>query len=101
MLKELYHAKPKLAEAIIPNCKPELIRCIADCALNLNNKTIKLSSKEKKRLRRHASGFRVLASKRSSVISKRRVLQKGSGFLTALLGPIIATIASVFGGSGK
>jgi hypothetical protein len=70
----------------------QLIRVICECCLNILKGNVKLSKREKSRLKRHRLLLRRLAE-RKPLKSKQNLLQHGGGaFLPLLLAPIISAI---------
>ena len=97
-LKELKKAKPKTRKKLLSGCDKELVKCICDCCYNVVNGNIKLSSKQKKRLKRHCMPVRLLASKKVSLKKKKNLLVQKGGFLPALLAPILGIAGSLISG---
>ena len=93
-LHVLNSAKPSFRKSIIQNGSYDLIKCLCDCAHNIRKGTIKLSPNQEKCLSRHCHCLDQLTSKKVSLKTKRKILQKG-GFLPALLAPIIGIIGSI------
>ena len=67
-------------------------KTLRECAHNLLKGTVPLTPRQRKDLKKHASGIRSLAKKKTSLKSRLAVEQKG-GFLLGLLGPIFASLA--------
>src|ERR1700743_18169 len=78
------------------HCSPEFIKCICECAKNVLVGNVTLSPEHKRRLKRHKHSLRKLALKKTSMKSKKKIVQSG-GFLGALLGPIIKVLGGLFG----
>ena len=74
-----------------------MIKGICEWALNTLKGTITLTPGQKKKLIKHRHLLRRLCDKncRSWKSKKRLIVQKGDGFLTALLGPVLSTVLSV------
>lgn len=53
---------------------------------------VRLSKRQKLTLRRYRQHLRKLSNRKTSVTKKRKILQTGGGFLTALLAPLAATV---------
>ena len=86
--------KPRINKAIIEESNPEVIKVICECAKNTLYGNVKLSPVHLNKLKRYKTQLRQLSDKKTGIKQKKRVLQKG-GFLGALLGAIIPTLASV------
>ena len=97
-LKVLKKAKPKIRKQILAQCNRDLVRCIGDCCYNVVKGNIKLSQKQKKRLKRHKNPVRLLASKKVSLKKKKDLLVQKGGFLPALLAPILGIAGSLISG---
>ncbi len=74
----------------------ELIKILSEISLNILNGNIRITEREKKRLRRYKTLMRLLARKSVSLNKKRSTLvnQKGGGFFLPLLAPLITLISS-------
>lgn len=84
----------------ISRAHPDLIECLTECAHNILYKRIGISTKDREKLRRHKAKLRLLAERKASVASRRRVLQSG-GFLGSLLGVIVPLLGSLLGIGSK
>ena len=75
----------------------QLIRIICECCLNVLKGNVKLSKRDKERLKKHRNLLRQLAEKkRVSLKSKQVLIQKGgAAFLPLLLGPILSAITGL------
>ena len=81
----------KLRKAILEHADPELIRALCECAHNILRGNVKMTPREKTRLRKYQTKLRLIARKNVSVKQKRRHLQQTGGFLPALLAPLAAS----------
>lgn len=96
LLKFIASSKPKIRKAIIDEGGPNVIRLLCECSHNLINGNCNLSSAQFKKVKRYKKQLRLLADKKVSVKRKRKELQKG-GFVGALLGAVLPTIAGLVG----
>ena len=80
---------------LIGKADKELINCICECALNILKGSVPLKPQDKKKLIKRKRDLRALTSKSTSIVDKKRIIQKGNGFLPMLLRPIIATLGSL------
>jgi len=80
----LSKASPKLARKIISSADRSLITALSECALNLLNGNVKISTGRKRKLAQFKKKLRTLATKGHPVELKKKTLQSG-GFLTSLL----------------
>ena len=65
----------KLREAILEHADAELIRALCECAHNILRGNVKMTPREKTRLRKYQTKLRLIARKNVSVKQKRRHLQ--------------------------
>lgn len=93
LLKVLSKAKPKTVKAIIKDGDRELLHCLCECALNVLKGHVPLTPTQKKRLSRHKTHLRTLARRNINIGNKKKILQRG-GFVGALLGPVLGTLAT-------
>ena len=82
----------KLRKAILEYADAELISALCECAHNILRGTLRLTSREKVRLRRYTSDLRTIANRKTAVTRRRRILQQKGGFLPALLAPLAMTV---------
>jgi len=94
------HAKTLsyLAECDKHNCKAiinaagsELLNCFSDICYNVLKGKVSLSPTEENNLRKYKNILRKIADKKSTLKTKKTLVQKG-GFLSALLGPLIESV---------
>src|SRR5579863_9485479 len=99
-LKELQRATLKKRKALLKrNIKDdEFVKCICECSKNILCGNIPPTTLQKKSLAKRKNLLRQLSLKRTSMKKRRHIIQNG-GFLTALLGPIISVLGSIFGGN--
>jgi hypothetical protein len=95
-LKLLDKASPKVRKSMLKNnCSNELLHCICECTKNILKGNVPLSPAQKKQLSRRKQLMRKLTLKKTSLQSKRKIVQTG-GFLGAILGPIIQVLGGLF-----
>lgn len=93
LLMWLCRAKPKAAKSVLKVVDRDVLETIGECCVNVLKGNVPLTPSQKKRLYKHRSTLRRLAStKRASDKVKRGLVQKG-GFLGSLLLPLISTLA--------
>ena len=95
-LKLLHGAQPAYRKVLLQQAKPEVIKLLSDCALNILKGKILLTQQEKKRLQRHKKKIRSLANKRTSIKTKKKILQQG-GFLPPFILPLLPILAALGG----
>ena len=96
-LKLLHRAKPASRKVLLQNATPEVIKLLSNCAINILKGSILLTQQEKAKLRPHKKKIKTLANKRTSMKTKKKVLQQG-GFLPAFLIPVLAAIGGNLAG---
>jgi hypothetical protein len=97
----LHRASPKLRKTLLQqNCSSEFLRCLSECAKNVLNGNVELTSEQKKQLLRRKRLLRKLVLKKTSLKTKKKIAQTG-GFLGALLAPIIKILGGLFGATSS
>ena len=82
----------KLRKAILEYADADLISALCECAHNILRGTVRLTPREKVRLRKHKNKLRLLANRRLSITKSRREIHQNGGFLPALLAPLATTV---------
>ena len=83
----------KLRKAILEYAEADLISALCECAHNILRGTVRLTPREKVRLRKYKDKLRLIANRRLSISRRRREIQQhGGGFLPALLAPLATTV---------
>ena len=94
-LKALHCSQKVEKEQLLKHARAEIINAICDCAKNILLGNIDITSNEKKRLQPKKNVLRKLADRKTKFKDRKKLLvQNGSGLLTALLAPVITTLAS-------
>lgn len=92
LLKFISVADLKTQRRILRLADKKLIALICEICFNTLQGVVKLREKEKKLLEKHKKHLRQVAKKGEGwQKKKRRLLQAGKGFLTAVLSPLIGT----------
>ena len=94
ILKKISRMGDVARRRYLKNCDKALMDCFSECAKNVLKGNVPLSKRQFSRLEREKTNVRALASKRTSLRKKRRVVQKG-GFIGALLMPAVAALGSL------
>lgn len=89
LLNQIRKAKPKLQKAIIQNANRETLNCLCDCAWNVLQKNIPLSSGQKRKLARYKKELRYIGTKGGSLKKKQQLLVQKGGIVSAILTPIL------------
>ena len=95
-LRTLAREKPKTRKLLLAKAKRPVIDALSECALNVLKGSVKLSDKQKSKLKRFKHYLRELSKKRVSLKKKKAISQLG-GFIPALLGAILPVIGSLIG----
>ena len=93
-LRFLASCDKKQCTHLLKSADTELIKCICECALNILKGNIPLQSDQRKRLQKHKHKLRQLTGA-ASITEKKKIIQKGAGFLPFLLAPIISALGSI------
>lgn len=97
VLHALYHLSKDQRKAVLKKANRNLVKGICECALNTLKGNVPLNAAQKVKLKKHKSVLRRLSDTQSIKgwkNKKRLIVQKGNGFIGALLAPIIGTIIS-------
>ena len=96
LLKVLAKCKPKLRQAILKAAEDDLFEAIRQCLLNVWFETVKLKPKTAKKLApQHSAYIKFAADKRNPIAHRRRrLVQKGEGFLPFLLTSVLEQLAN-------
>jgi len=94
ILKKISRMGDVARRRYLKNCDKALMDCFSECAKNVLKGNVPLSKRQFSRLEREKTNVRALASKRTSLRKKRRVVQRG-GFIGALLMPAVAALGSL------
>ena len=73
----------------------DIQKLIREVSVNVLNGKVSLTARQKGKLRRHASAVRALALKKTSHKRRLAITNQKGGFLSALLVPAVATLASM------
>jgi hypothetical protein len=95
-MRTLKSAHPKKRKHILQRADKGFYRAIGESASNCLKGNVPLNRAQFRCLKRHKTTLRKLASKKTSIKARKRILQKG-GFLGALFGPILKAIGGLFG----
>ena len=74
----------------VKKCNSEFIDCVSECAKNVIKGNVPMTGPQKANLRRRTKDVRALAIKKTSLT------KKFSGFLNALLPPLLSILSSMF-----
>ena len=93
MLIALHGTSNKERKELLKKLKPNTVKAICDCAINIINKRIKVTEEEKKKINRHRDKIRELVHPKTSQRRRKKLLvQHGGAFLAPLLAPVIGSL---------
>ena len=95
-LRRLHRTTERARRKLIRTCDKRFLNCICECAKNVLRGHVPLTKRQLARLRQYKRSMHTLATKKPSLKSKRRVLQKG-GFIGALLAPVLSFLGGLIG----
>jgi hypothetical protein len=93
VLKLISKCKDKYRSAILKNADKKLINAICECVFNMLKGNLKVDENTKANLYKYKNILRKLVQK-SSLKTKRKILQQKGGFLQVLLPTILPTLIS-------
>ena len=95
-LKVLRKCTPAQRKAILEVAHNDLLEALTECCMNVYLKTIKVNPRVLKRLVPFKEQLRFVADNRNPLNQRKEVLvQKGEGFLSLILTPIVEQLASL------
>ncbi len=95
-LRVLQKCTPTQRKAILKVTHNDLLEALTECCLNVYLKTIKVNPRVLKWLVPFREKLRFVADKRNPLDKRRKLLlQKGEGFLSLILTPIVEQLASL------
>ena len=90
ILNAVCHSKGKTRRKLLEILDNKTIKAICDCCLNIVRGHFEITPEEKEKLRTHQKILLTLINKKISLKEKRKLIQKGGGFLLPLLAPVLA-----------
>jgi hypothetical protein len=93
-LRRLCRMSNKERKKFIKSCGKDFIECICECVKNVLKGNVPLKQKQLQCLRRHRQSLRKLTLKKTSLTSRKRILQTG-GFLQYLIGPVVSAVTQL------
>ena len=97
LLQAIAEGNPQVVKAILRGADNELIKCLAECALNILKGGVAFDREQKTNLIKHKQKIRKLTEKKISLKNKHKIIQTG-GFATALLAPLLKPIIAPLAG---
>jgi hypothetical protein len=93
-LKQVKRLSSNDKKKFLKSCNKDFIHGLCECIRNMINGRVPLKPCQLKCLSRHKQTLRKLALKKTSIIQRKKLLQKG-GFLQYLLDPLISGLGSL------
>jgi len=78
----------------VRKCDREFLDCVSECAKNVIKGNVPLTSRQMTNLRRRRYDLRSLSNRKTSLKTKRKIIQKG-GFLSVLLPPVLSLLGTL------
>jgi hypothetical protein len=97
VLRALFNADNAVRAAVIRRAKKELVLALVDVARAIINRVVPLTDAQLRSIARRARDIKALVNPRTSIESRKELLQKG-GFITALLAPALKLLPTLLGG---
>lgn len=88
-LKRLRRMNDKDRKQLIKCCDGEIVHCISECVRNLLKGNIPIKPSHLRHLSRRKQTLRKLALKKTSLVKRKQILQRG-GLLGVLIQPLIS-----------
>jgi hypothetical protein len=95
-IKRVARLTAKDRQKFVKTCSKDFIFCVCECIKNVLKDKLPLKPHHLKVLRKHKGVLRKLALKKTSLATRRKILQKG-GFLAALLPALVGGLGSIIG----
>ena len=96
VLDSVQHMSSTARRRFLANCPKDLLTCFSECALNILKGNVELSDEEYEVLRCRKEDIRQLASKKTPLVKKRRLLVKDE-----LIEDILEPVLTLFHSSSK
>lgn len=77
---------------ILKYCDDDIIKTIAEIAMNVLNGNNRISPSQKTKLKKHKNHLRLLACPQKGIKAKRKMLIQHGGFLPTLIGTILSGV---------
>ena len=102
LLRHMAKCSAKECRYIATGLSSEVIRVIAQIAINVMNKNLPIDETQAvQQLARYKTQLRAVTQPKTSLLKKRKVIEQEGGFLGALLGLAVPLISSLIGGLTK
>lgn len=94
MLKALHSCSKSNQKQILKAAKPELIKAVCDCIVNVVYGKVPINTQNKTKLRKKIKVLKELTDPKKPTLRKKKLLvQHGGGILSSILGVVIPTLA--------
>ena len=93
MLIALHCSSEAQKKELLKHLKPDTIKAICECSINIINSNITMSYEEKKIINRNRNKIRELVNPKTSQKKRKEILvQEGGVFLAPLLSPVLGSL---------
>ena len=93
MLIALHCSSKAQNKELLEHLKPDKIKVIPECVINIINKNIKVSDQEKRKINSNRDKIRELVNQKTSQNKRKEILvQEGGAFLAPLLAPVLGSL---------
>ena len=96
MLMAIYCSSKGQKKELLKHLKPDTVKAMCECVINIINKNIKVTDQEKRKINRNRDKIWELVNPRTSQKTKRKkiLVQEGGAFLAPLLALILGSLVS-------
>ena len=96
MLTALNCSSKSQKKELLQHLKPDTVKAICECVINIINKNINVKDQEKRKINRNRDKIRELMNLRTSQKKWREILvQEGGAFLAPLLAPVLGSLVGL------
>lgn len=96
---QLTRTAREIRNAALERASKDLVLALVECAKNVILGSVSLTPAQLTALRRHRKDIETLVKGKTSLRTRKRLLQKG-GFLPLLIKPVLGLLGGILGGGG-
>ena len=90
MLIVLHSSSKAEKKELLKHLKPDTIKAICECSINIINRNLKVSDQEERKINRNRDKIRELVNPKTSQKKRKEILlQERGAFLASLLAPVL------------
>ena len=94
MLQAMHSCSKDDQKSLVKIAKPQLIHALCDCIVNVVHGRVPINNSQKNKLKKKIKVLKVLTNRKTPTVRKKKLLmQHGAGIFSAILGPVLKTIA--------